>query len=150
MTSLPDRTRARPSRNQLRQRLRALRRQQARSARAARRRLERIHHRRPALVGAVFDPLEPAFTRPTYRRFLLLALAAILATGGRTVANLLRVLDALAPGHPSSFHRVFSRDRWSPWPWHAGTPAPSSPAWRPTARSRWPATTPSPSTPAPA
>jgi hypothetical protein len=42
-----------------------------------------------------------------------LALAAILTLGGRTISNLLRVLGGLAPGHPTSYHRVFSRDRWS-------------------------------------
>jgi len=115
MTSLPDRSRARLSRKQLRERLRTLRRQQARKARAARRQLQRIHEQLPKPVRTLFDPLEPAFTRPTYHRFLLLALAAILTLGGRTVANLLRTLGALAPGHPTSDHRVFSRDRWSPW-----------------------------------
>ncbi len=29
------------------------------------------------------------------------------------ITDLLRVLGTLAPGHPSSYHRVFSRDRWS-------------------------------------
>jgi hypothetical protein len=43
----------------------------------------------------------------------LLALAAILTVGGRTVANLLRCLGALAPGHSSSYHRVLSHRRWS-------------------------------------
>jgi hypothetical protein len=42
----------------------------------------------------------------------LLALAAILTTGGRTIAGLLRTLDALAPGHPSSYHRALSHRRW--------------------------------------
>jgi hypothetical protein len=40
-------------------------------------------------------------------------LAAILTLGGRTITNLLRVLDTLAPGHSCSYHRVFARDRWS-------------------------------------
>jgi hypothetical protein len=40
-------------------------------------------------------------------------LAAILTLGGRTITNLHRVLSILAPGHPSSYHRIFSRDRWS-------------------------------------
>jgi hypothetical protein len=115
MTSLPHRPRARLSRKQLRERLRALRRQQARKACAARRQLERIHQQLPEQVRTVFDPLEPAFTHPTHRRFVLLALAAILTLGGRTVANLLRGLGALVPGHPTSYHRVFSRSRWSPW-----------------------------------
>jgi hypothetical protein len=59
--------------------------------------------------------LEPAFTRPTYRRFVLLVLAAILTTGAHTIANMLRCLGPLAPGDPSSYHRFFSRDRWSSW-----------------------------------
>jgi hypothetical protein len=42
----------------------------------------------------------------------LLALAAILTVGGRTIANLLRCLGALAPGHSSSYHRVLSHRRW--------------------------------------
>jgi hypothetical protein len=57
--------------------------------------------------------LAPALTRPTHRRLILLALAAILTLGGRTIANLLRTLGALAPGHPSSYHRVLSHRRWS-------------------------------------
>src|SRR3990172_82795 len=56
-----------------------------------------------------------AFTQPTYHRFVVLLLAAILTTGRRTVTNLLRTVSTLAPGHPSSYHRVFSRRRWSSW-----------------------------------
>jgi hypothetical protein len=115
MTSLPHRPRARMSQKQLRERLRALRQQQARKARATRRRIERNHQQLPEQIRTLFDPLESAFSRPTHRRFVLLALAALLTLGGRSVSNLLRVLGALAPGHPSSYHRVFSRDRWSPW-----------------------------------
>jgi len=115
MASITDRPRKRLSRKQLREFLRDLRREQARKARAARRRSQRIHHQLPQQVRAVFDPLEPAFTRPTHHRFVLLALAAILTLGGHTITNLLRVLGALAPGHKSSYHRVFSRDRWSSW-----------------------------------
>jgi hypothetical protein len=44
-----------------------------------------------------------------------LALATLLTLGRRTVCNLLRTLGALAPGHPSSYHRVFSQRRWSSW-----------------------------------
>jgi hypothetical protein len=56
-----------------------------------------------------------AFTRPTYERFVVLLLAAILTTGCRTVLNLLRTVEGLAPGHPSSYHRVFSQRRCSLW-----------------------------------
>src|SRR4051812_14283173 len=123
MASIADRPRARSAQKpprgprltpaQLRQRLRASRRQQAQRARAARRQIAHHHHQLPAPVHAVFEPLAPALTRPTYHRFVLLALAAILTVGGRTVANLLRYLGALAPGHPSSYHRLLSHRRWS-------------------------------------
>src|SRR4051794_2008703 len=127
MASIADRPRTRPAQKplrrqlrgprlapaKLRQRLRAARRQQAQRARAARRRIDRNHHRLPAPVHAVFEPLAPALTRPTDRRFVLLALAAILTVGGRTIANLLRYLGALAPGHPSSYHRLLSHRRWT-------------------------------------
>ncbi|HMB06150.1 MAG TPA: transposase [Isosphaeraceae bacterium] len=115
MASIADRPRRRLSQKQLREQLRAVRRQKARKARAARRQIGRIHQQLPEPVRSIFDPLAPAFTRPTHHRFLLLALAAILTVGRHTVANLLRCLGALAPGHPSSYHRVFSRDRWSSW-----------------------------------
>lgn len=53
---------------------------------------------------------------PTAKRLLHLMVGAILTTGRRTISNLLRAIRGLAPGHPSSYHRVFSRRRWSVWP----------------------------------
>ncbi len=55
------------------------------------------------------------FTRPTYQRFVVLLFAAMVTTGRRTVTNLLRTVSTRAPGHPSSYHRVLSRRRWSSW-----------------------------------
>src|SRR5262245_12477194 len=55
----------------------------------------------------------PAFSQPTRARAQLLAVAAILTTGRRTVSNLLRTLGHLAGGAPSSYHRVLSEARWS-------------------------------------
>ena len=46
------------------------------------------------------------FTSPTYQRFSTLLAAAVLTTGRRTVANLLRTLRHLAPGHRTSYQRV--------------------------------------------
>jgi hypothetical protein len=57
--------------------------------------------------------LQPAFTQPTFPRFTLLMAAAILTTGRRTVANLLRTLGPLATGHKTSYQRVFSTASWS-------------------------------------
>ena len=113
MSSIPVLSPGRLSRKEIRKRLRALRREEAKKARIARRQLEEIYQHLPEKVHEVFDPLESAFSRPTHRRFVLLALAAILTLGGRTISNLLRVLGCLAPGHASSYHRVFSRDRWA-------------------------------------
>jgi hypothetical protein len=93
--------------------LRDLRRRQAQKARATRRELDRNHDLLPEPVRALFDPLQPAFRRTVYHRWVLLALAAILTVGGRTLSNLLRCLGGLAPGHSSSYHHIFSRRRWS-------------------------------------
>ncbi len=57
---------------------------------------------------------------PTAKRLLHLMVGAILTTGRRTISHLLRAIRGLAPGHPSSYHRVFSRRRWSLWPWARG------------------------------
>ena len=103
----------RPRQRVTRKDLRGLRRIQARKARAARRQLDRHHDQLPEPIRALFDPLQPAFRRTVYHRWVLLAPAAILTVGGRTLSNLLRCLGALAPGHSSSYHRIFSLRRWS-------------------------------------
>jgi hypothetical protein len=53
------------------------------------------------------------FTSPTYQRFATLLVGAVLTAGRRTVANLLRTLRQLAPGHPTDYRRVLSRAPWS-------------------------------------
>src|SRR5262249_25102759 len=98
-----------------RRRDRKQRRRRTRKARAARRKLQRIHAQLPQPARSLFDALAGPFTRPTFLRFVVLPLARILTVGQRTVCNLLRTLGALAPGHPSSYHRVFCRRRWSCW-----------------------------------
>ena len=147
MGSLTGRPRKRLSQKQLRQLLRTARRQQARKARVARRRIQRIHDQLPKQVRTIFDPLEPAFSRPIHRRFVLLALAAILTLGGRTITNLLRVLGILAPGHPSSYHRVSRATAGRCRPWHAVMLRRSSPASSRLALFSWPVTTRSPNIP---
>src|SRR4051812_19736358 len=83
---------------------------------------------RPAMIlpteaAAVLLPFATAFTAPTYDRFLLLALSALLTSGRRTVANLLRTLGALAPGHRTSYQRVLSSARWATAPRTPTTPS---------------------------
>jgi hypothetical protein len=67
----------------------------------------------PTEAQPLQDALAPAFTRRTFRRFLTLAGSAILTTGRRTVANLLRTAAPLAGGHATSFQRVLSSASWS-------------------------------------
>jgi hypothetical protein len=55
----------------------------------------------------------PHFSHPTYTRFVVLMAAAVLTTGRRTVANLLRTVGDLAPGTPASYRRVLSSAEWS-------------------------------------
>jgi hypothetical protein len=69
----------------------------------------------PAFAMPVLSMFRHAFSTPTYHRFLVLVLAAILTTGRRTVTNLLRTVRYQAHGHVSSYHRVFSKSRWSAW-----------------------------------
>ncbi len=105
-----------------RQRKAQARRQNQRQRRQ-RRRVKRRRPRRPGplprgilrVAGDLLKALAAAFTRPTAERFVVLLFAAILTTGCRTILNLLRTVSDLAPGHPSSYHRVFSQRRWSLW-----------------------------------
>ena len=69
----------------------------------------------PIWAIPVLTMFRPAFSTPTYHRFLVLALAAVLTTGRRTITNLLRTAREKAPGHMASYHRVFSHRRWSAW-----------------------------------
>ena len=67
----------------------------------------------PDALRSFLTLFAPSFTKPTLLRFSLILVAAILTGGASTVCNLLRTLGLLAPGDPSSFHRVFSCRRWS-------------------------------------
>ncbi len=94
---------------------RKARRRRTRKARAARRQLQRLHAQLPKPARSLFDTPAGSFTRPTFLRVVVLALATLLTVGQRTVCNLLRTRGALAPGHPSSYHRVFCKRRRSCW-----------------------------------
>lgn len=53
------------------------------------------------------------FSQPTYDQFVALAGAAILIQERRTVAMLLRTLEAITTGHRASYQRVLTEARWS-------------------------------------
>lgn len=69
----------------------------------------------PSALEPLLLQFSYAFTDPTFARFSVLMLSAILTPGRRTISNLLRTAPALAGGHPSSYHRVFSCRRWAVW-----------------------------------
>lgn len=69
----------------------------------------------PSATEKILHPFAAAFTRPTAARFLLLAAGLILTFGRRTVTAVLWTLRGMAPGHSSTYHRVFSRAVWSLW-----------------------------------
>jgi hypothetical protein len=51
------------------------------------------------MVGVLFGFFAHAFTRPTWKRFVVLLFTAILTRGCRTISNLLRTVARLAPGN---------------------------------------------------
>lgn len=67
----------------------------------------------PALA-VLLETFRPCFTAPSYQNFRLLIAGAVLAQGRRTVTEMLRVTAFLGPQkHFSSYHRFWSRARWS-------------------------------------
>jgi hypothetical protein len=69
----------------------------------------------PDFAVPVLSMFQPAFSTPTYHRFLVLWLGAILTNGRQTITNILRTVRHHAKGHICSYHRVFSQRRWSTW-----------------------------------
>jgi hypothetical protein len=61
----------------------------------------------------LFSLFRAAFSAATFARARLLGVAAILTTGRRTVANLLRTVADLTEGDASSYNRVLSLAQWS-------------------------------------
>src|SRR5262245_37526619 len=71
--------------------------------------------RLPKFARPVLSRFQPAFSTPTYHRFLVLWLGAILTTGRQTITNIIRTVRPQAMGHVSSYHRVCSQRHWSAW-----------------------------------
>jgi len=70
----------------------------------------------PAAAEPLIRSFAPAFCAPTYQRFVLLLIGAIVTSGRRTVSHILWTVRSLVDGHPSSYHRVFSKACWGLWP----------------------------------
>lgn len=67
----------------------------------------------PTEAQPLLAALAPVFTTPTWDRFVTLFGSAILCTGRRTVANLLRTAGPLCEGHRTTYQRVLSSAEWS-------------------------------------
>ncbi len=91
------------------------RRRQRKDQQRTQRQLRRLEEQAPSAIRLFLCAFAEVFTRPTYYRFFVLLLAAVLTTGNHTVLNVLRTLGTLVPGVPSSYHHFFSKRRWSLW-----------------------------------
>ena len=107
---------SRPKRQRLsKAKHRQLRKRQKARANSVRRELRRIETQAPSALREFLRALGATFTRPTYYRVVVLLLAGMLTVGSHSIVSLLRTVGELAPGAPSSYHRVFSRGHWSTW-----------------------------------
>ena len=70
----------------------------------------------PSAAEPLLMSLSVAFTQPTFQRMIPLVVGAILTMGRHTVTGVLWTMRGVLGGHPSTYHRVFSRAAWSPWP----------------------------------
>jgi len=70
----------------------------------------------PSVAEPLFMSFSVAFTQPTIQRILPLTIGAILTIGRRTITTILWTMPGMVAGHPSTYHRVFSRAAWSLWP----------------------------------
>jgi hypothetical protein len=68
----------------------------------------------PKVAEPLFSRFSIAFSQPTFDRFVLLAVGAIVCMGRRTTTAVLWTVRTLVEGHASSYHRVFSRSPWRP------------------------------------
>jgi hypothetical protein len=67
----------------------------------------------PKAAEPLISRFSVAFTRPTFQRFVVLVMGAIVSLRHRTVTGMLRAVGPLAKGHWSDFHRVLCRASWS-------------------------------------
>lgn len=70
----------------------------------------------PKVAEPLLSRFAIAFTKPTFTRAMVLFVGFVLTVGRHTVTRALCTVRGLADGCFGSYHRVFSRARWSPWP----------------------------------
>lgn len=69
----------------------------------------------PQVAQPLLSRFSIVFTKPTFQRAMVLLVGFVLTTGRHTVTQALARVGDLASGHFGSYHRVFSRARWSLW-----------------------------------
>ena len=73
-------------------------------------------HPLPPIIITTFAPFATIFLKTkTFNKALLLITGALLCRGGRTVCSALRVLGMKGEKRFDKYHRVLSRDNWSPF-----------------------------------
>jgi hypothetical protein len=70
----------------------------------------------PPELQPLIAPLSIGFSHPTFQRFVLLLIGAILTPGRHTITNLLWTVRPMIDGDPSSYHRLLSCRVWPLWP----------------------------------
>ncbi len=67
----------------------------------------------PPTIIAVLSAFQPAFTRPTYQKMVVLIVGTLLARGRRTVASALRQIGVHHDPTWAKDHHVLTRSAWS-------------------------------------
>src|SRR5438094_10162692 len=86
----------------------------------------------PSVAQPLLQTFATTLTRPTFQRWVLLVVGAVLTPGRRTVTNVLRTVSHLLVGPSSSYPRVFSQRRGSAWSLSRPLPWLLLPSWVPT------------------
>ena len=67
----------------------------------------------PKEIITVMNNFQPAFTRPTYQKAMVLTIGTILAQGRRTVTAALRQMGLQQNKNWAKYHQVLNRAKWS-------------------------------------
>ena len=67
----------------------------------------------PPAIITVLAYFQPAFTRPTYHKVLVLLVGTLLTRGRHTVATALRQMDLHHTTDWAKYHHVLNRSNWS-------------------------------------
>ncbi len=67
----------------------------------------------PAPIIAVLCSFAPLFSRPTYLKFLVIAIGHFLCRGSRTITNCLRYAGCNEQRRYAEFYDIFRRANWS-------------------------------------